>query len=160
MKAPVRPEGECRSAEHAGRPVIARVVAPIIDRGFALVSAIFILVVLALLGAMMVALSTTQQIGQARDLFGTRAYFAARAGIEWGVYAALRNSACAPSTTLPALAGSAAGFAIVVTCSVSGPFDEGGTPVRVYQLTSTATRGAAGAPDQVERQLQAQVSTP
>lgn len=129
-------------------------------RGFALVSAIFILVVLALLGAMMVALSSTQHVGQARDLFGSRAYFAARAGIEWGVYAALRNNACTPSTTLPALAGSAAGFAVVVNCSVSGPFDEGGTSVRVYQLTSTATRGAPGAPDQVERQLQAQVSTP
>jgi MSHA biogenesis protein MshP len=129
-------------------------------RGFALVSAIFILVVLALLGAMMVALSSTQHVGQARDLFGSRAYFAARAGIEWGVYAALRNNACAPSTTLPALAGSAAGFAVVVTCAVSGPFDEGGTQVRVYQLTATASRGAAGAPDQVERQLQAQVSTP
>jgi MSHA biogenesis protein MshP len=129
-------------------------------RGFALVSAIFVLVVLALLGAMMVALSTTQHVGQVRDLLGSRAYFAARAGIEWGVFAALRNNACAPSTTLPALAGSAAGFVVVVTCSASGPFDEGGTPVRVYQLTATATSGAAGAPDQVERQLQAQVSTP
>ena len=129
-------------------------------QGFALVSAIFILVVLALLGAMMVALSSTQHVGQARDLFGSRAYFAARAGIEWGVYAALRNNACAPSTTLPALAGSAAGFAVVVTCSLSGPFDEGGASVRVYQLTSTATRGAVGSPEQVERQLQAQVSTP
>ena len=130
------------------------------SRGFALVSAIFLLVVLALLGAMIVALSTTQQVGQARDLLGSRAYFAARAGIEWGVFAALRNNACAPSTTLPALAGSASGFAVVVTCSASGPFDEGGTAVRIYQLTATATRGAAGAPDQVERQLQAQVSTP
>ena len=129
-------------------------------RGFALVSAIFILVVLALLGAMMVALSTTQHVGQARDLFGSRAYFAARAGIEWGVYAALRNNACAASTTLPALAGSAQDFSVVVNCALSGPFDEGGTTVRVYKLTSTATRGVAGGPDQVERQLQAAVSTP
>ena len=129
-------------------------------RGFALISAIFILVVLALLGAMIVALSTTQHVGQARDLLGSRAYFAARAGIEWGVFAALRNNACAPSTILPALAGSASGFAVVVTCSPSGPFDEGGTAVRIYQLTATATRGAAGASDRVERQLQAQVSTP
>ncbi len=129
-------------------------------RGFALMSAVFLLVVLALLGAMIVALSTTQHVGQARDLFGSRAYFAARAGIEWGVYAALRNNACAPSATLPPLAGSAQGFSVNVVCTVSGPFDEGGTMVRVYKLTSTATRGAAGAPDQVERQLQAVVSTP
>ena len=42
----------------------------------------------------------------------------------------------------------------------SGPFDEGGSSVMVYRLTSTATRGSAGAIDQVERQLQAVVSTP
>ncbi|HEY4956870.1 MAG TPA: hypothetical protein VII31_03575 [Caldimonas sp.] len=138
----------------------ARTAPRLAMRGFALVSAIFILVVLALLGAMMVALSTTQHVGQVRDLFGSRAYFAARAGIEWGVYAALRNNACAASATLPPLAGSAQGFSVVVGCTLSGPFDEGGTTVRVYKLTSTATRGAAGAPDQVERQLQAMVSTP
>ncbi len=129
-------------------------------RGFAIVAAIFLLVVLALLGAMIVALSTTQQIGQARDLLGTRAYFAARAGIEWSVYQALRNSSCAASSTLPALAGSAQGFTVAVTCAASGPFDEGGTSVTVYQLTSTATRGTPGAVDYVDRQLQAVVSKP
>ena len=128
--------------------------------GFALVTAIFVLVVLALLGAAMVALSTTQHIGQARDLLGTRAYFAARAGLEWGVYQALRNASCAGSAALPALAGSAQGFAVQVQCNASGPFDEGGASVRVYQVTATASLGAAGGVDRVERQLQAVVSTP
>ena len=128
--------------------------------GFALVSAIFLLVVLALLGTMMVSLSSTQQVGQVRDVLGSRAYFAARAGIEWGVYRVLRNNSCAATSTLPALNGSAQGFGVQVTCAASGPFDEGGAAVMVYRLTSTATRGAAGAADQVERQLQAVVSTP
>ncbi|MDP2823608.1 MAG: hypothetical protein Q8O52_13145 [Sulfuritalea sp.] len=55
-------------------------------RGFAIVSAIFILVVLAALGAFIVSISSSQQIGSALDVQGVRAYQAARAGIEWGVY--------------------------------------------------------------------------
>jgi len=128
--------------------------------GFALVSAIFLLVVLALLGTMIVAVSTTQQTGQARDALGSRAYFAARAGVEWGIYQALRSASCTPTSTLPPLAGSAQGFTVQVACSASGPFDEGGASVMVYQLTATATRGTLGAIDHVERQVQAIVSTP
>jgi MSHA biogenesis protein MshP len=55
-------------------------------RGFTIVSAIFILVVLAALGAFIVNISTNQQIGSALDVQGERAYHAARAGVEWGVY--------------------------------------------------------------------------
>jgi MSHA biogenesis protein MshP len=129
-------------------------------RGFAIVSAIFLLVVLALLGSMMVALAGSQQVGQVRDLLGSRAYFAARAGIDWGLYQALRNGSCSGSSTLPALAGSAQGFAVHVACVASGPFEEGGTTVWVYRVTSTATLGTPGTHNGVERQLQAVVSTP
>ena len=56
------------------------------SRGFAIVSAIFILVVLGALGAFIVNVSTNQQIGSALDIQGVRAYQAARAGVEWGIY--------------------------------------------------------------------------
>ncbi|MDP3037632.1 MAG: hypothetical protein Q8N07_07865, partial [Rhodocyclaceae bacterium] len=55
-------------------------------RGFAIVSAIFILVVLAALGAFILNISSSQQIGSALDVQGVRAYQAARAGVEWGLY--------------------------------------------------------------------------
>jgi len=45
--------------------------------GFAIVSAIFLLVVLAALGAFMVTFSTTQHTAAATDLEGTHAYQAA-----------------------------------------------------------------------------------
>jgi len=128
--------------------------------GFAIISAVFLIVILALLGAMIVSLSTTQQVGSARDLAGSRAYFAAKTGIEWGAYQVLQAGTCTASTTLPALSGSAAGFAVVVTCTRTGPFDEAGTNVFVHQITSTASTGTAGALDFAERQLQAVVSTP
>ena len=131
------------------------------QRGFAIVTAVFLIVILALLGAVIVSLSSTQQIGVTRDLQGSRAYFAARAGIEWGVYQALQAGSCAAPSTLPALAGSAAGFTIQVQCARSpavGSLDEGGTAVVVYQITSTATQGTFGTLGYVERQLQSVVS--
>ena len=60
-------------------------------RGFALVSAIFLLVVLAALGAYMMDFSSVQHSTSTQDVNGTRAYQAARAGMEWGVYQILRN---------------------------------------------------------------------
>jgi MSHA biogenesis protein MshP len=55
-------------------------------RGFSLPTAIFLLVILALLGAFMVSLSTTQNVMSAQDVQGSRAYNAARAGMEWALY--------------------------------------------------------------------------
>lgn len=127
--------------------------------GFAMVSAIFLMVVLALLGGVMVSLSNSQQISAVRDLLGTRAYYAARAGIEWGAYQALQASSCPVSTALPG-AVAATGFTVAVACSASGPYDEGGVSTTLYRITATATTGTLGQHDHAERQLQALVSQP
>ena len=59
------------------------------QNGFTIVQAIFILVVLALLGTYMVRLSTVQQSTTTQALLQARAYQAARAGLEWGIAATL-----------------------------------------------------------------------
>ncbi|HEY0818971.1 MAG TPA: hypothetical protein VGD46_09350 [Rhizobacter sp.] len=123
-------------------------------RGFAMVSAIFLMVVLALLGALMVSMSNSQQIAATRDTLGSRAYYAARAGIEWGAYRALQNNACPFTAALPN-ATSTTGFSVQVTCSTSGPHTEAGTSYSVFQITSTASTGTLGQHDHAERQLQA-----
>jgi MSHA biogenesis protein MshP len=128
-------------------------------RGFAMVSAIFLMVVLALLGGLMVSMSNTQQISATRDTLGTRAYYAARAGLEWGAYQALQNGSCAGSSALPN-AVAATGFSVTVACSTTGPYDEGGSTVTLYQVTATATTGTLGRHDHAERQLQAVLSAP
>ena len=69
------------------------------QRGFSLVSAIFLLVVIAALGTFAVTLSTTQQQSSALDVMGARAYQAAQAGIEWGAFQVLPNSAAVFATT-------------------------------------------------------------
>ncbi len=66
--------------------------------GVGLVTAIFLLVVLAGLGVASVTLFTSQQASSNLDLEGAKAYQAARAGIEWGLYEQLRQQRCADST--------------------------------------------------------------
>lgn len=134
----------------------ARPRAPHSSKGFSIVSAIFLLVVLAFLGTAMVTFSINQQQTVALDVMGARAYQAARAGVEWGAYQVLRNGgACAANQNIPAgtMGGSLSGFTVVVTC-VATPYSEvsaaSGT-VTVYSLTSTASQGTVGQRDYVER---------
>ncbi|MBZ0132174.1 MAG: hypothetical protein K8F53_06135 [Rhodocyclaceae bacterium] len=132
--------------------------------GFSIVTAIFLIVVLAALGAFAVSMFRVQQTTVAYDELGVRGYQAAQAGIEWGAWQVLRNGgACAAATNL-ALPGSLSAFAVTVACA-STAHTEAGNPVTIYQLTATAcNQPAAGAcpnpapgPDYVERQVQAAV---
>ena len=122
------------------------------DRGFSLVSAIFLLVVIAALGTFAVTLSTTQQQSAALDVLGSRAYQAARAGIEWGAYQALINASCT-NQALTGLPSTLSGFTVNVTCTAYPSYNEAGTTINMYLLNSTATQGTAGTPNYVERQM-------
>ncbi len=106
---------------------------PKLSNGFAIISAIFILVVLAMLGAFAVSFSTSQHISSAQDIISARVYQAARTGMEWGMYQKQINSSCVASTNLamPATATTLTGFTVTVQCT------SGGTPT-VYRITSTA----------------------
>ena len=97
--------------------------------GVGIVTAIFLLVVLAGLGVALVTIFNSQQQGIALDEQGVRAHQAARAGIEWGLYHRLRDTACADDQTYPvALAGDVlGGFSVSVTCRLAG--DQAQRPV-------------------------------
>jgi MSHA biogenesis protein MshP len=123
-----------------------------IQRGFSLVSAIFLLVVIAALGTFAVTLSTTQQQSAALDVLGSRAYQASRAGIEWGAYQVLQNGVCPATTTLAAMPNTLANFNVQVDCS-STAASEASAMVTMYQLTSTAKQGTPATPNYVERQM-------
>jgi len=127
-------------------------------RGFTIVAAIFLLVVLAALGAFVLTVSSSQHMASAQDLQGARAYQAARSGIEWGAYQVLRNSSCAASTPISP-SGTLTGISVTVLCSSAGwTYTEAGDGVTLYQLTVTASQGAVGSATYVERQLQATVA--
>ena len=145
---------------HTGGLTQSSILNPQSSKGFSLVSAIFLLVVIAALGTFAMTLSTTQHQSAALDVLGARAYQAARAGIEWGAYQVLQNAgACAATTTLPAMPGTLSGFTVTVTCATT-PYTEAGLPVNLYQLTSTATQGTSPLPDYVERQMTVTIAQP
>ena len=111
---------------------------------------------MASLAAVMMTFFTAQQQSSVLDVMGTRAYQAARAGIEWGAYQVLQNSMpCANSSNIVPLVGTMNAFTVKVdvTCGSSTTYYEGTTQVIIYNLTSTATLGQVGQPDYFERQL-------
>ena len=137
-------------------------------RGFSIVTGIFLLVVLAALGAFMVVFTGLQQNTVQVDILGVRAYYAARAGLNWAMYRALDpdNSIapgatafapCPSGTIAPgALGGSLAPFGVQIDCT---PYDasEGNRNIRVFEITATACNQAScpGTPDAsyVERRV-------
>ncbi|MBU1425324.1 MAG: hypothetical protein KKH12_07740 [Gammaproteobacteria bacterium] len=139
------------------------------QQGFSLVSAIFLLVVLAGLGAGMVTFSTAQNQSQAMDTMGSRAYQAANAGIEWAAYNIAVNPGVPGGVTFGPIAGNALGgnlapFEVTVVYGVTVQIDDtgyppGGTvaPVTIYNITSTAVWGTPGTPNYVERELTAKM---
>jgi len=64
--------------------------------GIAIVTAIFLLVVVAGLVVAIVSLTTSQQDASAKDLQGQRVYQAAHAGIEWALYQGLQSQLAQP----------------------------------------------------------------
>lgn len=127
-------------------------------RGFSLVAAIFIIVVLAAIAAYMVTIGEVQRQSPIAALQGARAYQAAQAGIEWGVFNAVQATPiCNASSFSPAGAG-LQGFNVAVTCSATA-YTEGASNYSVYVIGSRATFGAfGGGPDFYSRNLQVTVT--
>ncbi|QJD92893.1 agglutinin biogenesis protein MshP [Duganella dendranthematis] len=74
--------------------------------GIAIVTAIFLLVVVAGLAVAIVSLTTTQEDASGKDLQGMRAYQAARAGIEWALYRGLQSGLTPPQPATSLVCGS------------------------------------------------------
>ena len=121
--------------------------------GFAAIAAIFVLVVLAALGAFMVTSSNTQQLTSALDVQGSRAYWAARAGLEWGLALAKTNGAC-PAATSSFTVNTGASFNLTVTCSALS-YSEGTVTLNVFSVGAVASQGTIGSPGYVERSVSA-----
>jgi len=149
------------------------------EAGFAAVTAIVILVILAVLGAAIVTISGTRHVSLALDIMGSRAYQAAISGIEWGAYQILNPEntnnptryVCPVPDTNFALAGELSGFTVTVSCK-SLDHSESGNTLRIFRLQATACNKPSGAApgtcppspavtsfDYVERQVTAVLQT-
>ena len=120
--------------------------------GFGLIAAIFVLLVLASAGAMMLNLSGVQRKTTVLALQGDRAYRAALTGIEWGVHQSLNLAACPATTTLNLTEGGLQGFDVALSCT-SSEHSENGVPSRTYELTAISEYGSHGEADYVRRRV-------
>jgi len=127
-----------------------------LQQGFSIVSAIFLLVVLSFLGVAMTTFSTAQNQSAAMDVMGSRAYQAARAGVEWAAYHVANASGawggCAAGMPV-VVAGDLAPFSpVTVNCSAAA-YLEGATTIQIYDVSAVAqtTGSVAGNPDFVQR---------
>lgn len=126
------------------------------EHGFALVAALFMLVVLAGLGVVAVKLANVQHHTVSLTMQSARAFQAAQSGIDYGAYRALIAASCAPATFTYA-EGGLAGFNINVTCNAT-VHAEGANITNVYALEAFAWSGVYGTPDYVSRRIRATVT--
>lgn len=148
--------------------------------GVAMITAIFMLVALAGLGVAVVSLTTSQQTGAVQDEQGTRAYLAARAGLEWALYRALESQpdrriqdnllGCPSTVSFPMPADSnLAAFTVTVQCAqpVAGMGDRTrDDPTHGHVLITVTACNSPGngscltptlGPDYVQRVVRAQL---
>lgn len=125
-------------------------------RGFGLVAAMFLMIVVTLVILAMTRLATTQHGTGSLAIQQARAYQAARAGLEWGIARAFNGATCSAGS--PSLAGSSLSeFNVAVACSAR-TYTDGPDTVTIYRLTATAQNGTPeGRPDYAYRQLTAVV---
>jgi len=126
-----------------------------LQSGFTLITAIFLLVVVAALVIYIVNIRAVQQTTLLYGVQGARANQAARSGIEWGIHQSIVNGSCAASTSFTNAAF--AGFTVQVECDRT-THDEGGVTFDTFSLKSIASSGSYGTLDYVQRQIQATVS--
>ncbi|MBI3229604.1 MAG: agglutinin biogenesis protein MshP [Burkholderiales bacterium] len=136
------------------------------QRGFSIVTAIFILVAFSIMAVVLLSLFTVQRQVLGLDVQGARAYQAARAGIEWGLYQQLRiaNPVCNNTVSFAMPAGtSLSTYSVTVSCVQV--INNGLTR---KQLTSIACNqpdagnvcpptGAITSPDYVQRKVQVEL---
>ena len=125
--------------------------------GFSLITAIFLLTVVAALVVFMANIRVVQQTTLLYGVQGARAMQAARSGIEWGIYESLNGPGCPGATTFTIPDAALSAFSVNVTCNETS-HTEGATTITTYQLTSIASSGSFGSLDFVQRQIQATVS--
>ena len=106
------------------------------QRGFAAIAAIFMVVGLAALGGFMLTFSSAQQLSSVQDQLGSRAYWAARAGLDWGIASTVASAPAVCPTSPTTLTFD--NFGVIVTCTVQ-THTEAGAIVTMFRYNSVAT---------------------
>jgi len=132
--------------------------------GFSLIVAIFIMLILGMMGSYMVSTSVMQRQTTDYALQGARVYKAAQSGIQWAAYQIFNggwNAACGAgagiTTNLALTANGLNGFNAAVTCGWVQHTDQGNN-FCVFRVNVIAEFRQFGQPDYVSRRLEAVIS--
>lgn len=127
------------------------------QQGFSIVLAIFILVVLGLLGGYMVRMSGVQLATFNQTLLSARAYQAAHAGIEWSIARISNGGSCADVNAQTAMTFVGLnGFSVSLSCS-SQTYSEADQNPTVYRIKALSQFGNFSSSDYVARELEASI---
>jgi MSHA biogenesis protein MshP len=124
------------------------------QRGMTLIGAIFMLVIIAMLGQYLVNISGMQRQSNLLALQAARAYQTANAGIEWGAAQAIAGN-CAANTLINIPNNN---FTTNVDCTnISSYIEDIGPEVNVFLIQSQSEYGLPGNPDYVSRRIEATI---
>lgn len=125
------------------------------QHGFGLVAAMFVIIIITAVITAMARLAETQNATNSMAIQQARAYQAARAGLELGIYRAVNGQDCAADFALD-------GFRVILDACPANtmPVPEESRDVSFISVLSTAEFGTPGSPDYAYRKLTAVVEKP
>lgn len=123
------------------------------ERGFALVAALFVMVIVAVVVVTMSRLSITQNASLDLSIQQARAYQAARAGLEWGLHQLMAESnttGVCPAGNVSLVGSGLSEFSVSLVCvklpcaaaTCAQTYTEGIRTFNLYRLTATAHNGS------------------
>jgi len=125
------------------------------QQGFSLVMAIFVLVILGMLGGFMATFSAVQTDTSLYAVQGSRAYQAARAGIEWAIADISATQSCTQTNAQTAMTFTGLnGFTVSLSCTASASYTEANATHVVYTVTSLSQYGSFANSNYAARQIQ------
>ena len=124
--------------------------------GFSLVTTLFILVVLAVLGVYMSLMVGVQNQSTALTVQGFRAWYAAISGLDWTAYQINTTGNCPAVPTTMTIEG----FTVSLTDCTSYPVFEAGNNYNLHDVTLLSERGSFGELDYVSRSVRATIGGP
>ncbi|HLO63430.1 MAG TPA: hypothetical protein VK165_10775 [Azonexus sp.] len=137
----------------SGRPGNSRIAPARRQRGVSIITGVFLLMLMAVLAAVIANVVSTAHVNLAADIGGVRAYQAARAGAEWGMYQLDPNAGTAALPACPATTTTVMlGHSVEVSC-LSSFTTEGSRLIGIYRIFSKATAVGGKAPG-IERQVE------
>ena len=125
--------------------------------GAALITALFLVAVLAAIGIAMSRLSNVENDTRTKSVLASRVYYGAKAGLDWAIQQVISGAtAGACPAGPPALGAGLSGVTLTLNNCVVTTHGAGNV---VYYIQIKATTGTLGSPSYAERWMEATVSS-